>query len=150
MEGIERIKALAADVEDADLLKVIDYLLTREDMDEKYLNEEKSLKQMVEFINSEAKEKISEKAKSGFNGYYFSDETVYGWAIHYWDEPNENLGLTPKSKKTTVKEELTEDEEELEETEEKTVPKIEKIEPKKKSTKKEWISEGQLSLFDVM
>ena len=47
MEGIERIKILASEVKDTALLKIVDYLLSRKDMNDKYLNEEKSLKQMV-------------------------------------------------------------------------------------------------------
>ena len=44
MTGKERIKTLAADVKDKALLQIIDYLLSRDDMDEKYLNESKSLR----------------------------------------------------------------------------------------------------------
>lgn len=128
MSGLERIKTLAAEVEDKPLLKIIEYLLTREDMNDKYLNEEKSLKQMVEFIKEEAQ-------KQATNGMaMIEDQTVYSWAIHYFDETNEQLGLNSKSKKVTE----NDDEEET----------IAKVEPQKKQ-KKEWVPEGQLSLFDL-
>ena len=92
MLGIERIKILGSEVKDKALLKVIEYLVSREDMNEKYLNEEKSLKQMVEYIKSEAK-------KQAVNGMaMIEDEEVYGWAIHYFDETNEKLGLKVETK----------------------------------------------------
>ena len=121
MKGIERIKILASEIKDKPLLKIIEYLLTREDMNEKYLNEEKSLKQMVEFIKKNAKK----QAQNGIA--MIEDETVYSWAIHYFDETNKDLELS-SDKQDTKKEEI-----------------------KKPTVKKEnkWIAEGQLSLFDV-
>ena len=87
MEGIERIKALSSDIEDKPLLKIIDYLLDRTDMDNKYLNDKKTLKGMIDFIKSEAK-------KLATNGVaMLEDEEVYGMAIHYFDESNEDLGI---------------------------------------------------------
>ena len=35
MEGIERIKVLASEIKDKPLLKIIEYLLTRTDMNDK-------------------------------------------------------------------------------------------------------------------
>ena len=129
MEGIERIKILASEVKDTALLKIVDYLLSRKDMNDKYLNEEKSLKQMVEFIKGQAQK----KANNGMA--MIEDEVVYGWAIHYFDESNDQL----KIKENAI---------------EKTKP-VEKVEqpkkidsdaiPKKKKTK--WVAEGQLTLF---
>ena len=60
MKGIERIKILSAEVTDKPLLKIIDYLLSREDMNDKYLNEEKCLSQMTSFIKSEAKKQVKD------------------------------------------------------------------------------------------
>lgn len=143
MDGIERIKALAADIKNKPLLKVVDYLLSRTDMNDKYLNEEKSLKQMVTFIRDNAKKQAQDGVAM------IEDSTVYNWAIHYWDESNEDLKIKT-NKLRPVKEELTEEVEETDTTEEKATTKLEKLEQKKKSAKKDWISEGQLSLFDVM
>lgn len=122
MEGIERIKVLASEIKDKPLLKIIEYLLTRTDMNDKYLNEEKSLKQMVEFIKNNAKK----QAQNGIA--MIEDETVYSWAIHYFDETNKNLEFAKEDKQDTSKEEV------------------------KKPTKKEnkWVAEGQLSLFECM
>lgn len=118
--GLERIKKLSAKVKDKAVLKIIDYLLSRKDMNEKYLNEEKTLTQMIEFIKAKAKEKAT-------NGVaMIEDDEVYSWAIHYFDESNKDLKISKTKSDVEVKEE-------------------------KKSTvkkNKNWIPEGQLSLFD--
>lgn len=134
MEGIERIKQLAAEIKDEALLEIINYLTSREDMNEKYLNEEKSLKQMVDFIKSKAKE----KAKDGMA--MIKDDVVFGWAIHYFDETNEDLGLNTK-KQVKVESAPVQNE---------TSDKKEKIEIENKpvhSSKKKYVAEGQLTLF---
>lgn len=127
-QGIERIKILASEIKDNPLLKIVEYLLTREDMNDKYLNEEKSLSEMVDFIRAEAKK----EAKNGMA--WIEDEVVYGWAVHYFDESNESLKLDKKE--TLVEKEKFE----------KNAP----IKNEKKQVKRAWIPEGQLSLFDVM
>lgn len=126
MDGIERIKSLARDITDKPLLKIIEYLLSREDMNEKYLNEEKSLKQMIDFIRTEAQK----EAKNGMA--MIEDEVVYGWAIHYFDESNKDLNLSTTNKSDNDVEE------------------IQPVANKKIKPKKEVESEGQLqlSLFD--
>lgn len=117
---------LSAEVTDKPLLKIIDYLLSREDMNDKYLNEEKCLSQMISFIKSEAKK----QAKDGVA--MIEDEVVYSWAIHYWDETNESLELEKVEKKV--------------ETKKKDTPKLVKKVSKSTTTK----PEGQLTLFDFM
>ena len=125
MDGIERIKQLAADIKDEALLEIINYLISRKDMNEKFLNEEKSLKQMVNFIRSEAQKLAKD------NMAMVKDDIVFGWAIHYFDETNEQLGLTET--KTSNKENKIDDQEDNKKV----------IEPKKTI----YVSEGQLSLF---
>lgn len=126
-EGIERIKTLASEIKDKPLLKIIEYLLSRKDMNDKYLNEEKNLKQMVDYIKQLAK-------KESTNGVAIvEDEDVYAWAIHYWDESNENLKIK------TTNESITKE----------TIKKERIEEPKKIPKKKNWVPEGQLSLFDM-
>ena len=44
MEGIKRIKKLSQETKDSSLKKVADYLITREDMNNRYLNQDKDLK----------------------------------------------------------------------------------------------------------
>lgn len=120
-EGMERIKILASDVKDNAVLEIVNYLLSREDMNEKYLNEEKSLKGMLEYIRSKA------KIKAVNNMAIIKDEEVFSWAIHYFDETNNDLKINS--------------------TENKIEQEIEKVVDKNKNVKKEWISEGQLTLF---
>ena len=93
MEGIERLKKMLEGNLQKPLLKIFMYLKTREDMDEKYLNPEKSLTQMYEYIKAEAK-------KQAIKGVaVLDDQVVYSLAIHYFDESNENLGLNKKIEK---------------------------------------------------
>lgn len=125
MDGIERIKQLAADIKDEALLEIINYLISREDMNEKYLNEEKSLKQMVSFIRNKAQKLAKD------NMAMVKDDVVFGWAIHYFDETNEQLGLTET--KTSNKKSETD----VQEDNKKVI----------ESKKTNYVSEGQLSLF---
>lgn len=124
MNGIERIKVLASEVKDEAVLEIVRYLISRTDMNDKYLNEEKSLKQMIDFILKEAKK------KSENNMAMIKDDVVFGWAIHYWDEDNKDLDL---SSSDNVK----------------NIEKKEKVVQEKtnKVVKKDWTAEGQLTLF---
>lgn len=124
MNGIERIKVLASEVKDEAVLEIVRYLISRTDMNDKYLNEEKSLKQMIDFILKEAKK------KSENNMAMIKDDVVFGWAIHYWDEDNKDLDL---SSSDNVK----------------NIEKKEKVVQEKtnKIVKKDWNPEGQLTLF---
>jgi hypothetical protein len=106
MEGIERLKKLIEGQKDKALNKVVDYLITREDMNKKYLNEEKDLKGMIDYIRGEAEK----QAKNGIA--MIEDEIVYGWAIHYFDETNEVLGITKSVSKTTLDKSKEDDEDE--------------------------------------
>lgn len=134
MKGIERIKILSSDIKDEQLKSIIDYLLSRTDMNDKYLNEEKSLSQMIKFIMREANEKLKKVSISGGSVAYATDEMVFGWAIHYLDESNSNLNLVNK------KEEEAND----------TNSPVKSVQNKRKPGKKEeWVSEGQLTLFDM-
>lgn len=134
MEGIKRLEILSKDIKDRSLLKVIEYLMSRIDMNEKYLNEEKSLSQMVNFIKAQVKKEAGNEVNSGM--VMIEDDIVYGWAIHYWDESNKDLDIDkaideiPKVIKPIKIE----------------TPKKEKI---KKDSNKQYVSEGQISLFDV-
>ena len=99
MEGIERIKKLSQEQKDANIKKVAEYLINREDMDEKYLNEEKNLIDMWDYIKNQAREKA-------INGCaVMEDQDVYNLAIHYFDETNEELGIktTKKTEKQDAK-----------------------------------------------
>lgn len=97
MEGIERINKLSQKTKDSSLKKVADYLITREDMNDKYLNQDKDLDKMWKYIVDRA------RTQSVNGAACIDDEEVYGWAIHYWDELEENLKNKSKSAKVVAK-----------------------------------------------
>ena len=105
MTGIERLKILSHESKIKGLLKVIAYLETRPDMDEKYLNEEKTPEQMWEYIKKKAKEQAINGCAA------IDDDVVYVWAISYFLATNEALGLnktnssTPSTTKSKTKKE---------------------------------------------
>lgn len=106
MNGFERLRTQVEDQQDAALKQVVEYLLSREDMEQKYLNEEKSIKEMCTFI----KGKGQAHAKNGWN--FITNEVVFAWAIMYFSLPNTFLKInqskvekkaTTNSKTTTTK-----------------------------------------------
>lgn len=91
MTGVERLKSMIVEGPlKKPLFKIYMYLKNRTDMDEKYLNPEKSMTQMYEYI----KEQVRKQAVNGVA--MIEDAVVYGLAIHYFDESNEDLGLNKK------------------------------------------------------
>lgn len=67
-------------VNDKNLKLICDYLLGREDMQEKLNNPNKSIDKMFSYIRNQAK-------KKAVNGCaVISDTEVFGWAVHYYDE----------------------------------------------------------------
>lgn len=102
MTGIERLRILSEGTKNQALIKVIDYLETRKDMYERYLNEEKTPEQMWQYITKKAKE------QSINNCAVINDRVVYVWAISYFLATNEALSLTTtdtsKSKEEPKKE----------------------------------------------
>ena len=102
MNGFDRLREQVKDQEDSALKQVIEYLISRDDMEQKYLNEEKNIKDMCNFI----KEKGKIHAKNGWN--FITNEVVFAWAIMYWALPNAFLKInTPKETKNSVTEEKT-------------------------------------------
>lgn len=102
MNGFDRLREQVKDQEDSALKQVIEYLISRDDMEQKYLNEEKNIKEMCNFI----KEKGKVHAKNGWN--FITNEVVFAWAIMYWALPNAFLKInTPKKTKNIVTEEKT-------------------------------------------
>lgn len=120
MEGIKRINDMAKGQKDFVLLEVVKYLTSRTDMNEKYLNEEKTLKGMASYIQAEIMndfcKKMNTKNPSSFAkevkykggttrclAVGISDERTYELAINYFDKSNEELGIKleeTKKKKT--------------------------------------------------
>lgn len=91
MTGVERLKSMVVEGPlKKPLFKIYMYLKTRNDMEEKFLNPEKSMTQMYDYI----KEQVRKQAVDGVA--MIEDAVVYGLAIHYFDESNEDLGLNKK------------------------------------------------------
>ncbi len=99
MEGINRLKKQLEGQSDNALIQVVDYLCSRKDMDAKYMNEEKTLSGMANYIKDNAR-KI---AKNGWN--FVNDKVVYAWAVTYFLFSDKHLGIEkPKvSSKTSTK-----------------------------------------------
>lgn len=92
--GIERIKTLASkadkimnEIERESIKQIVEYLINREDMDKKYLNEEKDLEKMWNYIYTQ----IEKSRKNNEKVVGVTKEIVYGLAIHYWDESEGDL-----------------------------------------------------------
>lgn len=101
---------------------------------ETYKKANKSIKECCKYIYSQAK-----KLAKGGNAVGVDDATVYGWAVHYYDEDNIKVKdvkervevVAPTTVQETVKEE-----------------KPVQSKPARKKTKQELFDERQLSLFD--
>lgn len=90
MTGFERLKEQVKDQEDKALVQTVEYLLTREDIEEDYLEEEKTLEGMCKFIKNKARKYM----KNGWN--YITNEVVYSWAVMYFSLPDLFLGIENK------------------------------------------------------
>ena len=98
MDGYIRIKNLylEGNCKDLYLKQIVAFLMKKTDMSNYYLNEEKNLKEMMDFIYKKAKE----KAKN--NMACLADEEVYQLAEKYFKNSNEELGI----KTSTIKEKV--------------------------------------------
>ena len=74
MTGFDRLKEQVKDQKDKALVQTVDYLLSREDMEQRYLNEEKNIEEMAKFIRNKARKYM----KNGWN--YITNEVVYASA----------------------------------------------------------------------
>lgn len=103
MNGFDRLKEQVKGQEDSALNQVIEYLISRDDMEQKYLNEEKNVKEMCNFIKGKGKV----HAKNGWN--FITNEVVFAWAIMYWALPNSFLKINKpnETQNTTTKEKTT-------------------------------------------
>lgn len=98
MTGIERLQELVAGQEDSALKQVVDYLCSRKDLSDKYLNPEKDLNGMASYIKNKARL----QAKGGWN--FVNDKVVYSWAVTYFLFSDSSLGIKkPEVKKQTKK-----------------------------------------------
>lgn len=87
MNGIERLQEMIKGQKDKYLNKIVNYLIQQTEMNEYFLNEEKNLKEMVEYIKSNAKKQASNSVA------VIEDEEVYQWAKDYFIKSNKELGI---------------------------------------------------------
>lgn len=91
--------------DDWDMTKCVEYYVNwvaeqDEVFKERMKSEEKSIKECIEYIRTCARKEI--KGGAG----HCNDIQVYGWAVHYYTETNETLGIKktqPVAKKETTK-----------------------------------------------
>lgn len=101
MNGFERLKEQVKDQEDMALIETVDYLISREDLEQKYLQDEKTIEGMCNFIRSKGN-------KHGRNGWnYVKNEVVFAWAVMYWTLPDTFLKINTPTKKIEKKKATT-------------------------------------------
>lgn len=115
MEGLKRLETEVLELNDYNVSAIFNYLKEREDLIDKFDNEEKSLKEMYKYICEQARKKAVN------NVAMIDDRVVYLWAVTYFIKSNEELGLKkenvkPKKEDTTKK---VEDKQDVEKKEEK-------------------------------
>ena len=127
---------------------LIEHCVIEPEFKNKIMNDKKSLEECMQYIMSEAK-------KQSINGSAMIDnETVFGWAIHYFDEEELQFekvqARVDKSTKSNI-EDTEEDEEDLEAKPKNSKSKEKKSKEKttkfKIQTEEETIEIEQISLF---
>ena len=92
MTGFDRLKEQMVGQKDKALIQVVDYLLSRKDMEQKYLNKEKDIDGMSQFVQEKGKNVVN----TGWN--YITNEVVFAWAIMYFTFPNSFLKIKKDAK----------------------------------------------------
>ena len=80
--------------------RIKDYLDERASKDElfakSYAKTNKNIDECYEYIVGEARKQCKDS-----DSICISDDVVYGWAVHYYDEDNINVGRSSESKEST-------------------------------------------------
>ena len=97
MNGFERLKTMLDEWiekngKDTALIEVVDYLLNRVDLENNYLNLDKTVDGLYDFRHSKGRKHFN-------NGWRFIiNEVVFSWAVMYFSLPNKFLKInTSKS-----------------------------------------------------
>lgn len=93
MEGIQRLAQMLEGQKDKYLITIVNHLMLQTELNQAFLNEEKNLKDMAQYI----KDKAKKQAKGGVA--VIEDETVYKWAKEYFIKTNEELKLKKRETK---------------------------------------------------
>ena len=135
MSGFERLRKMLDEwiekhKEDEAFKQTVNYLLGRDDLEPKFLNEEKTLEGLNQFIQERGRKHL-------LNGWcYITNEVVYAWAVMYFSLPNSFLKIKEKQVKNVSKENTKE-----------IAPKNNVISIEKAKEKIEEKKNAQLSLF---
>ena len=97
MNGIERLKKMLESQKDKYLIKIVNYLMLQTEMDEAFLNEEKNLKEMSQYIKDNAMKEATDYVA------VIEDDEVYQWAKDYFNKSNEELGIAKENEKKEEK-----------------------------------------------
>lgn len=97
MNGFDKLKEQMKGKINPALIETVEYLLTRDDLQEKYLNEEKSVDEMEEFITKKGRSHLH----NGWN--YITNEVVFAWAVMYYSFPNSFLKISKKGNQLSKK-----------------------------------------------
>ncbi len=101
MSGFDRLKEMLKEwlekhKDDEAFTQTVNYLLERPDLEQKFLNEEKTLDGLNSFIQEKGRKHL-------LNGWcYVTNEVVYCWAVMYFTFPNSFLKIKDKKEKTTT------------------------------------------------
>ena len=87
--------------------RIKDYLDERASQDElfakSYAKSNKNIDECYDYIVSEARKQCKDS-----DSICISDDVVYGWAVHYYDEDNIKVGRSTESKESTESEKMHE------------------------------------------
>lgn len=107
MSGFDRLKEMLKEwtekhKEDEAFTQTVNYLLERSDLESKFLNEEKTLDGLNDFIHEKGRKHL-------LNGWcYVTNEVVYCWAVMYFTFPNSFLKINTKKEKSNKQKNNTE------------------------------------------
>lgn len=87
MDGIQRLAQMLEGQKDKYLINIVEFLMLHTELNQAFLNEEKNLKDMAQYIKDNARK----QAISGVA--VIEDDVVYKWAIDYFVKTNEELKI---------------------------------------------------------
>ena len=93
MEGKERLEQETIEMNNYNVVLIFNYIKDKDELQEKFDNEEKTIKGMYEFICGKAKT-LAQNGVAAVN-----DKVVYLWAITYFCKSNEELVIKKEEKK---------------------------------------------------
>lgn len=127
-------------INDPFIQQIAQYLLSRDDIQNNLEKENKSLKEMYEYIMGEMYNKYVKENGMQTGGCTQRDEDIYSLAVHYYDEDDIKIEKIKNAvvKQGNVKEVSTENNE------------LKLTDVPKKEKKKKNVVEGQLNLFDFI